>query len=69
MNKWGKGNLNTLRQYKPKIITKSIDHFGTAGIGYSFWNRGNYGMINNSLLTTCSEKYPTIEGNWKAGIE
>ena len=49
-NTWGEEELHTLKQCKPNIVTKTTQHFGSSGLIYSFGNRGNFGMINNSSI-------------------
>ena len=38
-------------------MTKTTHHFGSSGAVYSFGNRGNFDMIDNSSLTTCTTRH------------
>ena len=55
-NTWGEEEIHTLTQWKPNIVTKTTQHFGSSGLIYSFGNRGNFGMIDNSSITTYANR-------------
>ena len=59
---WGGNEAKLLASSKRNIITGHSTHFGSKGKYYSFGNRPNYAMINNSSITQyTSKKYPTVK--------
>ena len=64
---WGQKEANILKTCKNNIITGHSHHFGSSGNYYSYGNRANYGMINNSSVTQyVSKKYSNKERTLKA---
>ena len=55
---WGKSEAKLLKKSKHNVMKGHSSHFGSTGDYYSFGNRANYGMINNSSVTQyVSKKY------------
>ena len=48
---WGQKDAVKIKKWKNNIISKHSTHFGSTGNYYSFGNRANYGMIDQSSLT------------------
>ena len=48
---WGKENTSVVRECKTNIIKGNSSHHGSSGNYFSFGDRANYGLINNSLIT------------------
>ena len=48
---WGQKDAVEIKKWKNNIISKHSTHFGSTGNYYSFGNRANYGMIDQSSLT------------------
>ena len=48
---WGIDEANFLKKCKQNIIKGNSSHFGSTGKYYSFGNRANYALIDNSSVT------------------
>ena len=53
---WDAKDVAKLKQCKSNIITARTSHFGSTGLYFSYGNRGNYGMVNNSSVTQYAHK-------------
>ena len=53
---WDTKDVTMLKRCKNNIITARTSHFGSTGLYFSFGNRGNFGMINNSSVTQYAHK-------------
>ena len=49
-------DISNLKRCKTNIIIARTSHYGSTGLYYSYGNRDNYGMINNSLVTQYGRK-------------
>ena len=55
---WGSHQANFCKATKDNLIATNSSHFGSKGQYYSFGNRGNYGMIDDSSVALyVSKKY------------
>ena len=55
---WGRKEFDILNMCKTSVINGHSSHHGSLGKYYSFGNRANYGMIENSSITQyVSKKY------------
>ena len=48
---WGNYKVKLLHSAKRNIITGHSTHYGSKGKYYSFGNRANYAMVDNSTIT------------------
>ena len=53
---WDSDDLVNIKRCKPNIITARTSHYGSTGLYYSYGNRGNYQMMNNSSITQYAHK-------------
>jgi len=53
---WGKEKTHVVRDCKSNIIKGNSSHFGSSGKYFSFGNRANYGLIENSSITQYAPK-------------
>ena len=59
---WGKDEYMSVNKVKSNTIKNENQHFGSEGKVYSFGNRGNFGMINDSSVTQYAIKSKTPNG-------
>ena len=59
---WGKKDSIFLKRCKQNIISCHSTHYGSTGKYYSFGNRANFGLINNSSITQyVPKKYKNLD--------
>lgn len=57
MEEWDQIHHDKLRSCQNNIVAKGKqNHFNSNGYEYSFGNKGLYGMMNNSLVSTYADK-------------
>ena len=48
---WGQDHCNIVKASKRSVITAKIKHNNSTGLYYSYGNKGNFGLINDSSVS------------------
>ena len=48
---WGMNQYNIIKTSKKSVITKTSNHKNSTGLYYAYGNKGNFGLINDSITS------------------
>ena len=62
---WGYNDFVMARSCKPNVIAGNGTHFDSSGYNYSFGNKANYAIINNSSISqyACKKSTTSLKSN------
>ena len=60
---WGQDHCNIVKASKRSVITSKITHNNSTGLYYSYGNKGNFGLINDSSVSQYT--YKKYKSEWR----